>query len=340
MAGIGEPLDRGAAGVSASAPAHLLALGRGVERADATARILEAHLLLAREHPLPDAADARLVLRACGADDAADARLGRGAAIDLLTADRSHPASIAHALVEARDAARLARESLPAELYDMLVATRARLPRKVVEPRVVDFLAWVRERSALAVGLIESAVARDGAFELIALGRRLERAAATARLLAAHADDAESDPGWMFVLRSAGAHEAHVRAHRGAPTAATAIELLALDERFPRSVAHGLVHAERSLRALGLDGGATGLAACRRAAAELSLLIDERASAGAELGPAPSASPGASPVPLPGAEPGPAPADADRARARRASALRSLHAAVEQATREILLALD
>mgnify|MGYP001354026883 CR=1 FL=1 len=320
MAGIGEPLVRGAAGVSASAPAHLLALGRGIERADATARILEAHLLLARDHPRPDAADARLVLRACGADEAADARLGRSAAIDLLTADRSHPASIAHALVGARDAARLARESLPAELYDMLVATRARLPRKVVEPRVADFLAWVRERSALAVGLIESAVARDGAFELIALGRRLERAAATTRLLAAHADDPESDPRWMFVLRSAGAHEAHVRAHRGAPTAAAAIELLALDERFPRSVAHGLVHAERSLRALGVDGGSTGLAASRRAAAELSLVVDAGARAAAE--------------------PGPAPADADRARERRASALRSLHAAVEQARREILLALD
>ncbi|KQV26017.1 MULTISPECIES: alpha-E domain-containing protein [unclassified Microcella] len=320
MAGIGEPLVRGAAGVSASAPAHLLALGRGVQRADATARILEAHLLLARDHPLPDAADARLVLRACGADDAADARLGRSAAIDLLTADRSHPASIAHALVEARDAARLARESLPAELYDMLVATRARLPRKVVEPRVGDFLAWVRERSALAVGLIESAVARDGAFELIALGRRLERAAATARLLVAHADDADADPGWMFVLRSAGAHEAHVRAHRGAPTAATAIELLALDERFPRSVAHGLVHAERSLRALDVGGGASGLAASRRAAAELSALVDAAASAAVE--------------------PSPAPAEADRARARRASALRSLHAAVEQATREILVALE
>jgi len=34
--------------------------------------------------------------------------------------DRAHPASIAHALVEARDAARLARESLPAELADSL----------------------------------------------------------------------------------------------------------------------------------------------------------------------------------------------------------------------------
>ncbi|GAA1699229.1 alpha-E domain-containing protein [Microcella alkalica] len=311
MTGIGEPLLRGAAGVSASAHAHLVALGRGIERADATARILEAHLLLAQEHPLPDMADAGVVLRACGVDRAADDGLSRRAAIDLLTADRAHPASIPHALVEARDAARLARDALPAELYDMLVATRARLPRKVVEPRVGDFLAWVRERSALAVGLVESAVARDGAFELIALGRRLERAAATARLLTAHADDAEAGPGWMFVLRSAGAHEAHVRAHRGAPTASAAIELLALDERFPRSVAHGLVHAEQSLRALGVEGGATGLAESRRAAATLSRLVEAAAAA-----------------------------DADRVLPRRASALRSLHGAVEQATREILLVLD
>ncbi|WP_169077020.1 alpha-E domain-containing protein [Microcella alkalica] len=247
MTGVGEPLVRGAASTTSAVPAHLLALGRAIERADATARILEAHLLLARDdHWLDDAAAARLLLASCGVDAPADPPSTARAA-DRLTADRAHPASIAHALVEARDAARLARESLPAELADMLVATRARLPRKVVGPRVGDFLAWVRERSAIAVGLVESAVARGGAYELITLGRRLERAVATSRVLAAHAGEPEASIGWMSVLRSAGAHESHVRAHRGAPTAAATIELLVLDERFPRSVAQSLARAEAAL---------------------------------------------------------------------------------------------
>lgn len=278
MTGVGEPLVRGAASTTSAAPAHLLALGRAIERADATARILEAHLLLARDdHWLDDAAAARLLLASCGVDAPADPPSTARAA-DRLTADRAHPASIAHALVEARDAARLARESLPAELADMLVATRARLPRKVVGPRVGDFLAWVRERSAIAVGLVESAVARGGAYELITLGRRLERAVATSRVLAAHAGEPEASIGWMSVLRSAGAHESHVRAHRGAPTAAATIELLVLDERFPRSVAQSLARAEAALAGVPGPPAPSALLGAGAAGEEVRALAAARAA--------------------------------------------------------------
>lgn len=250
MAGRGQPLVRGDASTVLAAPAPLLALGAAIERADATARVLEAHLSTGRDELRPgDPDEARMLWAACDGGPS-DPRLTLAGVVDRLTAERAHPASIAHALAEARDAARIARDALPAELVDMLAATRARLPRKVVEPRVGDFLVWVRERAALAVGLVESAVARDGTYELVGLGRHLERAAATARLLAAHADAPEASPQWMHVLRAAGAHEPHVRAHRGPPTAAAAIELLVLDERFPRSTAHALGRAHALLAGL------------------------------------------------------------------------------------------
>lgn len=327
MAGTGEPLVRGSASTPVVAPAALLALGRAIERADATARILEAHLLLVRDGSRFDEADvARLLMVACADDPATDAALTLDHALDLLTADRAHPASIANALVDAREAARVAREAIPFELYELLVATRARLPRKVVGPRLGDFLTWVRERSALAVGVIESSVARDGAYELISLGRRLERAVATSRLLAAHADDDELSPGWMSVLRSAGAHEPHVRAHRGAATAAAAIELLVLDERFPRSVAHALARAEGLLAAFPARDVATGPGVGARATVDSASasLFDARALASgvSEL---------SAPIEL--VEPVAA------AGAARSAALRCLHAAVSTAVRDVELAV-
>lgn len=345
MTGTGEPLVRASASTPVVAPAALLALGRAIERADATARIIEAHLPLVRDDiGLGDADAARLLMAACAADPATDAALAPSTpppsspppagpapltldhALDLLTADRAHPASIAHALVEARESARVAREAIPFELYELLVATRARLPRKVVGPRLGDFLTWVRERSALAVGVIESSVARDGAYELISLGRHLERAVATSRLLAAHADDDEQSPGWMSVLRSAGAHEPHVRAHRGAATAAAAIALLVLDERFPRSVAHALARAEGLLAALSALEVAPGPGVGPRAtvADATGSLSNARAFVAAlsELSP-----------PSEPSEPVAA------SRAARSAALRRLHTAVSTAVRGVELAV-
>ena len=96
------------------------------------------------------------------------------------------------------------------------------MPRKISSEKVHEFFAWVRERSALAVGIIESATSRDEAWQFFTLGRSIERADMTARLLATRSLTEASGPSWTTILRSCGAYEAYLRTYRGVPSALNA----------------------------------------------------------------------------------------------------------------------
>jgi uncharacterized alpha-E superfamily protein len=121
------------------------------------------------------------------------------------------------------------------------------MPRKVSIDRAHDFFGWVRERTALAVGIVESSTSRDEAWTFFNLGRSLERVDMTARLLATSELTEASGPSWTTILRSCGAYEAYLRTYRGVPSATNAAEFLLLDRIFPRSVIFALSRAEKSL---------------------------------------------------------------------------------------------
>jgi uncharacterized alpha-E superfamily protein len=124
------------------------------------------------------------------------------------------------------------------------------MPRKVSIERAHDFFGWVRERTALSVGIVESSTSRDEAWTFFTLGRSLERVDMTARLLATSELTEASGPSWTTILRSCGAYEAYLRTYRGVPSAVNAAEFLLLDRIFPRSVIFALARAERCLSEL------------------------------------------------------------------------------------------
>jgi uncharacterized alpha-E superfamily protein len=124
------------------------------------------------------------------------------------------------------------------------------MPRQVQAARVSEFFSWVRERTALAVGIIESATSRDDVWQFLMLGRSIERADMTARLLATHAVSGIAGPSWTTILRSCGGYEAYLRTYRGMPSAQNAAEFLAVDRLFPRSILFSITRAEACLRQL------------------------------------------------------------------------------------------
>ena len=224
-------------------------IGRYVERADGTARILDVHLQLLLEDPWIDEDTAcRSLLSVMGSAVEPDHALTRGDVLSILAVDRSHPASIAHSIGAARENARRAREVVSTELWEALNTTRARMPRRVANDKVHEFFGWVRERSALAVGIVESSSSRDESWSFFTLGRSLERADMTARLLATRSLTEASGPSWMTILRSCGAYEAYLRTYRGVPSATNAAEFLLLDRLFPRSILYSVTRAENCLR--------------------------------------------------------------------------------------------
>jgi uncharacterized alpha-E superfamily protein len=223
-------------------------IGRYVERADGTARLLDVHLQLLLEDPWVDEDTAcRSLLEVIGSDSHYPNQLTRQDLLNVLSADRTEASSIASSLNAARENARRVREIVSTELWECLNTTRSRMPRKVSIERAHDFFGWVRERTALAIGIVESSTSRDEAWTFFTLGRSLERVDMTARLLATSELTEASGPSWTTILRSCGAYEAYLRTYRGVPSAANAAEFLLLDRIFPRSVTFALNRAERCL---------------------------------------------------------------------------------------------
>jgi uncharacterized alpha-E superfamily protein len=225
-------------------------IGRYIERSDGTARILDVHLQLLLEDPwIEEDLACRSLLSVMGAEmPPEDDVLSRADVLNILAVDRTQPASIAYSLNAARENARRAREVISTELWEVLNTTRARMPRKVSSDKVHEFFGWVRERSALAVGIIESATSRDEAWLFFTLGRSIERADMTARLLATRSLTEASGPSWTTILRSVGAYEAYLRTYRGVPSARNAAEFLLLDRLFPRSILFSVSRAEQCMR--------------------------------------------------------------------------------------------
>ena len=179
-------------------------IGRYIERSDGTARILDVHLQLLLEDPWIDEDTAcRSLLSVMGSlpPDGVEI-VRREDVLARLAVDRMNPSSIAYALTAARENARRAREIVSSELWETLNTTSARMPRRLQTDKVHEFFQWVRERSALAVGIIESATSRDEAWLFFTLGRSIERADMTARLLATRSLTDPSASTYRTPLRS------------------------------------------------------------------------------------------------------------------------------------------
>jgi uncharacterized alpha-E superfamily protein len=225
-------------------------IGRYVERADGTARILDAFLARRLEDPWSDEdAACRSLLAILGTTPPTEANLSTSDILDRLAFDGKDPSSIAGAVAAARENARGCRETISTEMWECVNVTWHTLPsRRMAAQRLGPalFFAFVRERAAVLAGLTESTMSRDEGWRFLVLGRSLERVDMTARLLSVRliAEDSRT------VLRACGAHEAFLRTHGGTLRPQQVVEFLLLDRLFPRSALHALSAAEQCLREL------------------------------------------------------------------------------------------
>jgi uncharacterized alpha-E superfamily protein len=195
------------------------------------------------------------------ADGEGDSGLDEIAVVRLLVTDRATAGSVVSSVARARENLRTTREVLPREawqtLNDLWLFTEREADR-AVERRLRDrFLARVIDESRRLDGVLTSAMTRDVAWEMWRLGRYLERADMTTRVVGVRAAALmASDPGspiehdevhWMGVLRSLSALQMYQRATRGPIEASNVVRFLLYSAPFPRSVAGALDEIERSL---------------------------------------------------------------------------------------------
>ena len=221
-------------------------IGRYVERAEDTARLLQTHLRLLVEDTSSEVDSCRNLLALMNADHVEDPTLAD--LLKVLGYDAREPTSIYSAWAAARDNARRAREVIPLDLWESINSTWHQLPR---EPFGVagahTFLNWARERSALFTGIARGIMYRDDGWQFMSMGRSLEQVDMTSRMVASASLTAGSTQ-WPAVLRGCGGHDAFLRTYRGLHSDRGAAEFLISDARFPRSIMHGLVAAADSLR--------------------------------------------------------------------------------------------
>jgi uncharacterized alpha-E superfamily protein len=244
-------------------------IGRYIERADDTARILDAFLARILEDPWVDEdAACRSLLAILGSSPPHEARLTTGDVLELMGFDADNPSSIVGAVSSARENARGARETISSEMWECLNVTWHSLQSRRVAAEHLGpalFLGYVRERSAVLAGLAESTMSRDDGWRFLVLGRSLERVDMTARLLSIQALTPEYAPDgyheqWRTVLRACGADESFLRTHGGEVVPQRVAEFLLLDRLFPRSALHALTEAEDCLEALAPPTERAGMA--------------------------------------------------------------------------------
>lgn len=235
-------------------------IGRYVERADDTARILDVHYHLLLEDPWVDEeAACGALLDVMGVGQSVPSPTAR-TVNEVLAYDDDSPSSISGALLAARENARGVRDSISSEMWECLNATwytlRERREFSLASPFL--FFRYVTERAAFFAGLADSTMSRDEAWRFLSLGRSLERVDMTCRLLSARWSDAAGSAGWVTTLRCCSAHDAYLRTYHRAVDTSLAAEFLLLDRLFPRSVYHALETAERRLAELSPWAGRAG----------------------------------------------------------------------------------
>jgi uncharacterized alpha-E superfamily protein len=221
-------------------------IGRYVERAEDTSRILDVHLNLLLDDPwAPEDVVCASLLSAMGAE--CEGPVGRSDVLRLLAWDKNSSSSILGAIAAARENARRSRELISTDLWESINVTWHDASRSSRRAQPHSFFTWTRERCSSFNGTADGTLSRDEAHHFLLLGRNLERADMTARLVAARALAGDAGPSWVTLLQSCGAYQAFLRSASGVVEDRRAIEFLLLDAIFPRSLISALMAAEKSL---------------------------------------------------------------------------------------------
>ena len=206
---------------------YLFWIGRYIERAETTARLLEVG---ARNALIPNTgggfrSEWDSVLRASGTAGAFAAKYGEPVQRNIesfLFFDRENPSSVGSCIERARENARIVRTALTSQVWDALNGGFQELQQLRRTERsklsISDLIDWTTRHSALEKGAVDDTQLRIAGWDFLHIGFALERADATARLLdvkyyvllpqVEYVGSGLDNYQWRTVLRAMSAHRA------------------------------------------------------------------------------------------------------------------------------------
>lgn len=253
-------------------------MSRYIERAENIARIVDVNLQLLLDYQSLD--DRMLqehwepIVRGTGDDelfytlyDSANSQT----VTDFLTFNAQNPNSILCCLTQARENARTIRDQISTEMWEEInrvyLYLRSATAKKIWKNGPYEFYKEIKQSSHLFQGITDSTMPRREAWEFIQVGKFLERADKTTRILdvksgsmGAAGEREGAGPStsmeWVAVLRSCSAFEAYCKIYVSEVEPWKLGEFLILSEQFPRSIHFCMQMVDAALRRIsGIEGG-------------------------------------------------------------------------------------
>ncbi|MEI6430874.1 MAG: alpha-E domain-containing protein [bacterium] len=265
-------------------------MGRYIERAEATARLVDVQYHAALEASSGGAAASYIspeglqggdphslwsgILEISGDELIYKARYGDPNERDLvrfMVFDPDYPNSIVSCIRSARMNAQGVREIISSEMWETMNRAYLQLQDsdldKMLSSSPHTFLVDIRNRCHLFNGLTERTMLISDAYNFLKVGIFLERADQMSRLtdvlvreltggdyVLEENEDFDTH-GWISCLKSASAFEAFRKTYRGGITPDNVLSFLILDWEYPSSVHHAASQVERCLRQISGSGG-------------------------------------------------------------------------------------
>lgn len=243
-------------------------MSRYVERAENVARFIEVNFQLTLDSPFIEEKQWEPLVNTSGDHEAFASRYGAATQANVLRfliTDPQNPNSILACVRAARENARTVREIISSEMWLHLNKFYLMINAAAANPQCLDspqeLLNEVRLASHLFIGITDSTMTHGEAWHFLRLGRMLERADKTSRILDVKyyillrsVEDVGTpidDIQWAAVLRSASAFEMYRKRH-GRISPRGVVEFLMFDREFPRAIHFCLWSARESLHAISL----------------------------------------------------------------------------------------
>ncbi|MBE9070900.1 alpha-E domain-containing protein [Leptolyngbya cf. ectocarpi LEGE 11479] len=256
-------------------------INRYVERAENVSRFVEVNLHLLLDTPVGGLEQQWEPLVVTTGDRAIfKQRYGEATAenvLHFLTFDAEYPNSIRSCVKSARENARSVREIISSEMWEQLNEFYLRVEeaaQSADSTNLYGFYPEVKTASHLFAGVMEATMSHNEGWHFGRLGRFLERADKTARILdvkyfillpaVAAVGSPLDNLQWIALLRSASAYEMYRKCEQTLSPSGV-VDFLVLHPEFPRSIRCCILQAEQSLHKIsGTPGGSWQLSSERR----------------------------------------------------------------------------
>lgn len=250
---------------------NLYWMTRYMERAEDTARLINAVTLMSLDMPK----DARFgwdtLIRVAGLDKLFYSHYqeaNEASVIRFLQRDEANTSSILACITRARENTRTFREVLPWECWEwvneLYLYARTNLTHDLDRRRRYEVLQAVILRRQSIVGLLAGTMSRDAAFQFLRLGRNVERADMTTRIvdvscavILPSGDPVSAQYGdllWMNILKALSAYQMYRRYVSVHADRQSVVEFVLHNRDFPRTVFYCLSEIVDVLRNLPLPG--------------------------------------------------------------------------------------